>query len=105
MQVLQPDAQAAGGSKAGRLLHREYAARAAGGAEAAADEGTIAGLQRQAVAVQRETLLRLRKDGTIGDDAFHVIEEELDVIELTADPRFRTLDGIGDMAGAAPNGG
>jgi CPA1 family monovalent cation:H+ antiporter len=52
----------------------------------------LSGLQDQAVAVQREALLALRWDGTIGDDAFHVIEEELDIIELTADPRVRTLE-------------
>lgn len=42
--------------------------------------------------MQRQALYGLRQDGTIGDDAYHVIEEELDVLELTADPRFRTLD-------------
>jgi NhaP-type Na+/H+ or K+/H+ antiporter len=89
------DASTTGQSEAGRLLHREYTARAAGSAEMTADEGTIAGLQDQVVTAQREILLRLREDGTTGDDAFHVIEEELDIIELTADPRVRTLDAAG----------
>jgi Na+/H+ antiporter len=89
------EAGAADQSEAGRLLHREYTARATGGAETDADEGTIAGLQDQVVTAQRETLLRLRRDGTIGDDAFHVVEEELDIIQLTADPRVRTLDSAG----------
>jgi hypothetical protein len=93
LRVLKKDA--ARKTEAGRLLYREYAARAAGGAEATADEGTIARLQEQVVAAQRQILLRLRQDGTIGDDAFHVIEEELDIIELTADPRVRTLDAAG----------
>jgi NhaP-type Na+/H+ or K+/H+ antiporter len=91
----QATASTAGQSEAGRLLHREYTARAAGSAEMTADEGTIAGLQDQVVTAQREILLRLREDGTTGDDAFHVIEEELDIIELTADPRVRTLDAAG----------
>jgi CPA1 family monovalent cation:H+ antiporter len=38
-------------------------------------------------------LSALRHDGTIGDHAFHAIEEEIDIIELTADPRIRALDG------------
>jgi CPA1 family monovalent cation:H+ antiporter len=81
-----------GVSEAASVLHREYAARAAGGVEAPRRDDTLSGLQDQAVAVQREALLALRRDGTIGDDAFHVIEEELDIIELTADPRVRTLE-------------
>jgi CPA1 family monovalent cation:H+ antiporter len=86
-----------GGSDAAEVLHREYAARAAGGVETPRRDGTLSGLQGQAVAVQREVLLALRRDGTIGDDAFHVIEEELDIIELTADPRVRTLELPDDM--------
>jgi hypothetical protein len=75
------------------MLRQEYRARAAGGAEAPIDAGSLAGLQGRAVAVQRRVLQELRRDGTIGDDAYHAIEEELDIIELTADPRVRTLDG------------
>ena len=92
VQLLQAHAQSEGGSEAGRMLHREYTARAVGGAEAAAQATTLAALQGRAVGVQRSTLLDLRRAGTIGDDAFHAIEEELDIIELTADPRVRTLD-------------
>jgi Na+/H+ antiporter len=82
-----------GASEPAALLAREYAARAAGGAELPAQDGSLAALQALAVAVQRRTLQALRHDGTIGDDAFHAIEEELDIIELTADPRVRTLSG------------
>lgn len=91
MQALQ----AHGGSEPAALLRREYAARADGGAELPSHVATLAGLQGHAVAVQRRALLELRQQGTIGDDAFHAIEEELDIIELTADPRVRTLDGPG----------
>jgi CPA1 family monovalent cation:H+ antiporter len=34
-------------------------------------------------------LLDLRARDIIGDDAFHALEEELDLLELTADPRVR----------------
>jgi monovalent cation/hydrogen antiporter len=79
-------------SEPARILRREYEARAAGGAEAPPRAGTLAGLQSSAVAAQRRMLLALRHEGTIGDDAFHAIEEELDIIELSANPRVRTLD-------------
>lgn len=92
MHALQARGQSESGVEASMLLHREYTARAAGGAEAPAHAGSLARLQDQALAVQRRVLLELRRDGTIGDDAFHAIEEELDIIELTADPRVRTLD-------------
>jgi CPA1 family monovalent cation:H+ antiporter len=49
-------------------------------------------LQSHVVVAQRRLLIELRDRGTIGDDAFHAIEEELDIIELTADPRVRSLD-------------
>ncbi|HYZ23837.1 MAG TPA: sodium:proton antiporter [Rhodopila sp.] len=92
VRMLRDTAYAGEESEALRLLYREYAARAAGGAEAPSHGRTLAGLQGRAVAVQRQTLFRLRHEGTIGDDAYHVIEEELDIIELTADHRVRTLD-------------
>jgi monovalent cation/hydrogen antiporter len=42
-------------------------------------------LTRRAIAAERRRLLALRADGTIGDDAFHRVEEELDWAELDAD--------------------
>ncbi len=88
MQVLETH----GASATAALLQREYAARAAGGAEAPVHAASLATLQGVAVAAQRLMLQALRRDGTIGDDAFHAIEEELDIIELTADPHVRTVD-------------
>ena len=44
-------------------------------------------LRRTALAIARETAFDLRKRGTIGDDAFHRLEEELDWLELGAAPR------------------
>jgi CPA1 family monovalent cation:H+ antiporter len=40
---------------------------------------------RAAMAAERRRLSELRADGTIGDDAFHRVEEELDRAELGAD--------------------
>jgi CPA1 family monovalent cation:H+ antiporter len=45
--------------------------------------------QHRLIAAQRQALLDLRSRNVIGDDAFHAIEEELDLLELTADPRIR----------------
>jgi NhaP-type Na+/H+ or K+/H+ antiporter len=39
-------------------------------------------LRARAVAARRERLLALRRDGVIGDEAFHQLEEELDLVDL-----------------------
>ena len=77
------------GSDPAALLIDEYDARAGDVMQQDGGEGTLAGLQGQAVIVQRERLAALRRDGVIGDDAFHAIEAELDIIELSADPLIR----------------
>jgi CPA1 family monovalent cation:H+ antiporter len=41
------------------------------------------------MAAERRRLFALRADGTIGDDAFHQIEEELDWAELAAESVLR----------------
>jgi CPA1 family monovalent cation:H+ antiporter len=70
------------------LLRREYAARLRGmDGGGASVGGSLAELQHEAVRVQREVLLELRARSVIGDDAFHVIEEEIDLLELSADGR------------------
>lgn len=43
-------------------------------------------LRLRAISAQRRTLLRLREEGAIGDEAFHRLEEELDWAELDAAP-------------------
>ena len=43
-----------------------------------------AGLQRAALQAARRAILAMRADDEIADDAFHVIEEELDWLEMTA---------------------
>jgi CPA1 family monovalent cation:H+ antiporter len=44
-------------------------------------------LRAKALAARRTRLLELRRDGTIGDDAFHVVEEELDLADLAVATR------------------
>ncbi|HEY9480068.1 MAG TPA: hypothetical protein VIP79_08250, partial [Gemmatimonadaceae bacterium] len=44
---------------------------------------------RSAMAAERRRLSVLRANGTIGDDAFHQIEEELDWAELAAESVLR----------------
>jgi len=52
-------------------------------------DGRLAELQRRAVAAQRDTLRDLRARQVIGDDAFYVVEEDIDLLDLTADTRVR----------------
>ena len=48
-------------------------------------------LRMAAIAAERETLLRLRRDSAIGEDAFRDVEEELDWAEGNARRRGRAL--------------
>ena len=54
----------------------------------ATEGGSLTDLQRRAVWAQRQCLMDLRERAVIGDDAFHAAEEELDLLELTADARI-----------------
>jgi monovalent cation/hydrogen antiporter len=49
-------------------------------------------LQKRLVAAQRAALSDMRAHWTIGDDAFHAAEEEIDLIELASDARIRSED-------------
>jgi CPA1 family monovalent cation:H+ antiporter len=75
------------------ILRSEYEARLRSGERGAphGEEGDtrMTELQRRAVRAQREMLLDLRAREVIGDDAFHAAEEEVDLLELTADSRIR----------------
>jgi hypothetical protein len=76
-------------------LRRAYEARARLGEGQSVDkpdehEGSdLSDLQHRVVAAQRQALLDLRARSVIGDDAFHAAEEEIDLLELTADARIR----------------
>jgi CPA1 family monovalent cation:H+ antiporter len=67
-------------------LREKYEARLRPAPE---DGGPLAVFQEAAVEAQRRCLDRLRSDGRIGDTAFHLVEEEIDLLELAADPRLR----------------
>ena len=78
-------------SEAADVLRREFHAALA---QAEAHEEGLApeGLptdepRRRAVRAARDRILTLRRTGRIGDDAFFVLEEELDWAELNATPR------------------
>jgi CPA1 family monovalent cation:H+ antiporter len=70
-----------------RLRRAEAALDGAPGEPAAVpDEVTAhADVLRAAMTAERRRLISLRADGTIGDDAFHRVEEELDLAELDAE--------------------
>jgi monovalent cation/hydrogen antiporter len=83
----------ASGAEMVRLLQRKYEARlrrAEGepnqdnAAEADGAPAYVEALKR-AQAAERRTLSELRSEGTIGDDAFHKLEEELDWAEINAE--------------------
>jgi monovalent cation/hydrogen antiporter len=81
--------------EAAAVLRQEYEARLLLGKEEAQTnavvgrESTLANLQQAAVNAQRVTLHELRSQEQIGDDAFHAVEAEIDVLDLTADARIR----------------
>jgi CPA1 family monovalent cation:H+ antiporter len=70
------------------ILRREYHARMQ---PDAAEGESLADLQQQAALAQRRALVDLRARSVIGDDAFHAAEEEIDLLELTANARIRPL--------------
>src|ERR1700749_184670 len=76
-------------SEEAELLRLEYRALLSG-AEDDPDGGVSSGelpadpLRRRAIDAARRSLLALRRSETIGDDAFHALEEELDRAELSA---------------------
>ncbi len=75
-----------------RLRHAEGELHGASPADDSRASGELAGdadTLRAAMAAERHRLSALRADGTIGDDAFHMVEEELDWAELAAESVLR----------------
>ena len=77
-------------------LRQEYEARRRSGEDQSAGSppepsSNLASLQRRVVDAQRQALINLRTRDVIGDAAFQAAEEELDLLELTADPRIRSV--------------
>ena len=89
--ALEPLEPTGAASPAAEILRGEYRARLNAGTserEGGAGEGAeLAAFQKRAVAAQRKALRDLRTRRRIGDDAFHVVEEEIDLLDLTADTR------------------
>ena len=75
-----------------RLRHAEGELNGTSPADDSRASGELAGdadTLRAAMAAERHRLSALRADGTIGDDAFHMVEEELDWAELAAESVLR----------------
>lgn len=67
-----------------RFVEQSYAARIAGGSTDGAgrpDPSGLRALKRWTLAAERSRLAALRREGVIGEEAFHRVEEELDWIE------------------------
>ena len=78
-------------SPAAETLRREYTHLLAAWSDAAGspDAPVLPELRREAVAAARRELDRLRRDGTIGDDAYHRVELRLDRAEVYAEDAGR----------------
>jgi Na+/H+ antiporter len=69
-----------------RLEYRAVLMRAESDPDGGVADGELPAdpMRRRAISAAREALIKLRQSETIGDDAFHQIEEELDRAELSA---------------------
>lgn len=77
------------GEAAAAMLRQDYEARLRPATTTGGEGARLAALQAEAVAAQRRRLSALRSENRIGDAAFHLMEEEVDLLELSADPRLR----------------
>ncbi len=74
------------------LLKEEYAIRMREeDADTSVDAAVIGGLRTDAIRAERKALDRLRRNRTIGDDTYRVLEEELDFAEVHATTRKQAL--------------
>jgi monovalent cation/hydrogen antiporter len=64
-------------TKAGHILAQAFEARLAGEPATEAVDG-LTRLRQRTLLAERQCLAKLRRDGRIGDDAFHRLEEDLD---------------------------
>jgi hypothetical protein len=67
-----------------RLEYRALLLRAVGDGGISSGELPADPLRRRAIGAARQAIHALRESGTIGDDAFHQLEEEFDRAELSA---------------------
>jgi len=79
-----------GDSGPAAAVREELQSSLAGPADAAREGGATAldRLRGRALSAARETVLAMRDRGDIGDDAFHIVEENLDHLEISG-----TVDG------------
>jgi len=70
----------------GIILRKEYNAAVELNESDGAPTGDTPGgpLRREAIAAARQRAIELRRQGVIGDDAYHILEEELDWAEMSA---------------------
>src|SRR4029079_15496332 len=72
-----------------RLEYRALLLRAEDDGGVASGELPADPLRRRAIHAARQSILKLRESEEIGDDAFHLLEEEFDWAELSAQGRIR----------------
>ena len=75
-------------------LRAEYSAARAGSTDRSQPNTEYDGMRRQVIAAERRLLAEWRRSGRIQDDAYHLLEDELDRAELHVAPMSSTwLDG------------
>ncbi len=89
--ALQELAQVPGEGAA--ALRAEYTAARAGSIDRVKPDTEYDGVRRRAIAAQRHLLAEWRRSSRIQDDAYHLLEDELDRAELHAAPAATSLDG------------
>ena len=90
--ALEELAQVSG--EAAAALRAEYGAARAGNAGRAQPDTEYDNMRRRAIAAERRLLADWRRRGRIQDDAYHLLEDELDRAELHVAPMSSTsLDG------------
>ncbi|HEX3949937.1 MAG TPA: cation:proton antiporter [Steroidobacteraceae bacterium] len=83
-----------GSSPAAAALFAEYSAARAGSVDRSQPNTEYDGMRRRAIAAERRLLADWRREGRIQDDAYHLLEDELDRAELHVAPMASTwLDG------------
>jgi CPA1 family monovalent cation:H+ antiporter len=75
--------------QAAQLLVQEYESLLRDPSIVRADPTGVGALRSRALAAERDCLAALRRKGRIGDDVFHLIEEELDWLQAEFDPHPR----------------
>jgi CPA1 family monovalent cation:H+ antiporter len=75
-------------SEVARLVRQEFASHLQPGVvDLESQPETHQQLHRSALVVARRTIIDMRANDEIGDDAFHQLEQEFDWIEMAGDPQ------------------